>query len=137
MASAIPLRSDFDGAALRRLARASKDAGQTRVGQKNKLTRPRAPPADRYLPARIRNHRLDRPAGLRSHARRASGDRRRHLLRSLPYADQRHDRRHTRLRRSFAGPDLLPAYSVVIETGSGVAIHAIEFGYDGPITAGD
>lgn len=30
MASAIPLRCDFDGAALRRLARASKDAGQTR-----------------------------------------------------------------------------------------------------------
>ncbi len=30
MASAVPLRSDFDGAALRRLARASKDAGQTR-----------------------------------------------------------------------------------------------------------
>jgi transposase len=30
MASAIALRSDFDGAALRRLARASKDAGQTR-----------------------------------------------------------------------------------------------------------
>ena len=30
MASAVLLRSDFDGAALRRLARASKDAGQTR-----------------------------------------------------------------------------------------------------------
>ena len=30
MALAIPLRCDFDGAALRRLARASKDAGQTR-----------------------------------------------------------------------------------------------------------
>ena len=30
MASAIPLRSDFDGAALRGLARASKDVGQTR-----------------------------------------------------------------------------------------------------------
>jgi hypothetical protein len=30
MASAVPLRSDFDGAALRRLARASKAAGQTR-----------------------------------------------------------------------------------------------------------
>ena len=39
--------------------------------------------------------------------------------------------------RFLAGPDLLPAYSLVIETGSGLAIHAIEFGYSGPITASD